>query len=378
MSEIHQVPFFRADVGAEEIELVGQVLRSGWLTTGPMVAQLEADFCKATGAPYAVAVTSCTSGLHATLIASGVGPGDEVLTTPYTFCGSIQAIEEAGARPVFVDIGNDLNLDADLLSRHMSLRVKAILPIHIAGLPCDMVAIDAFAKQHGLAVIEDAAHAFGATLDSSLSTAAVHSFYANKNLTTGEGGMVTTSDPAFAGRLRCLVNHGVRRLQSGPLGAWQYDVKERGLKYNMSDILAAVGVAQLRNWRQHQKSRQRIADTYARAFVDSPYLCLPPVHPDGNHGWHLYVVQLEVERLKASRDQIATELMSAGVGCSVHFRPIPLHSYFERYGPLSQWPNVERLYPRVLSLPIFPAMTDDEQQFVIGRVHRVLEANAVC
>ncbi len=378
MSEVQRVPFFRSDVGVEEIEIVTQVLRSGWLTTGPVVAQLEADFCEATGAPYAVAVNSCTSGLHATLIACGIGPGDQVITSPYTFCGSIQAIEEAGAEPVFIDIGNDLNLDADLLSQHLTPSTKAILPVHIAGLSCDMLSIHTFADQHGLAVIEDAAHAFGATLDPSLSNAAVYSFYANKNLTTGEGGMVTTSDAAFADRLRCLVNHGVRRLQPGPLGAWQYDVKERGLKGNMSDVLAAIGVAQLRKRRESQQSRQRIAETYGRAFTGSPYLQLPPTHAGRTHAWHLYIVQLELERLTADRDQIATELMAGGVGCSVHFRPIPLHSYFHRYGSLSQWPNVEHLYPRVLSLPIFPAMTDDEQQFVIKRVLEVLKAHSAC
>ncbi len=372
-----RVPFFRPSLGSDEIELVTQVLLSGFLSSGPMAERFEKEFAQVTGAKHAVAVSSCTAGLQAACIASGIGPGDEVLTTAMTFCGTIQAIEESGAKPVLVDIGHDLNLDCTLLEGALTPRTRAIIPVHMAGLPCDLEALQAFAVRHGLVVIEDAAHAFGAEwrgrpIGSSSGSSAVFSFYANKNLTTGEGGMITTADPDLAARVRLFAGHGVQRLDPAAKSGWQYEVVARGFKCNMPDVLAALGVAQLRRAAEMAAARQQTAEFYTRSFAELQELELPPASVEARHAWHLYIVRLRLGQLRVKRDEFIQLLAEAGVGCSVHFRPIPMHSRFANMGPIEQWPKAQAEYPRLLSLPIFPSLTAEEREHVVAQVRRMV------
>jgi perosamine synthetase len=371
------VPFFRSSVGDEEIARVAAVLRSGWLTSGPAVSDFENDFSAAVGAPHAIAVSSCTTALQSALLALGIRPGDSVITTPMTFCATVQAIEEVGAQPLFVDIRNDLNLDTSQIEHALTPRVKAVLPVHVAGLPCNMEEIARVARHHGLAVLEDAAHAFGAEwrgrpIGSLPFSVTAFSFYANKNITTGEGGMIATDDPDLASRLRLLIAHGMR--YDTPDRRWQYDVVERGLKCNMSDVLAAIGIEQLKKAERHRELRERIAGFYAQALAGIPELELPGARPDCRHAWHLYIVRLRLAELEITRDEFVDELAARGVACSVHFKPIPMHSWFAHYGPMKQWPVTAAESQRILSLPIFPGMTETELEYVAVQIRAVIES----
>jgi dTDP-4-amino-4,6-dideoxygalactose transaminase len=371
-----QVPYFRPDIGDDDVRCVTEVLRSGWLTTGPVAGKFERAFCEATGALHAVAVNSCTNGLHAALVAAGIEPGDEVLTTPLTFCGTVRAIEEAGATPVFVDIGDDLNLDCNLLRRAITPRTRAILPVHMAGLPCNLSAIREQARRHSLAVIEDAAHAFGASwrgepVGASDFSTAVFSFYANKNLTTGEGGMITTADPEHAARLRRAISFGLKRSTERADSRWQYEVVERGFKYNLSDVLAAIGLAQLKKAELHAREREAVAEYYQQALSEVGEIELPAVNRESRHAWHLYIIRLHLDELTVTRDEFVNLLAERGVGASVHFRPIPMHTWFAHYGPMERWPRTRREFPRLISLPMYPALTVAEREHVVGAVRAV-------
>ena len=320
-----QVPYFRPDVGDAEVEAVTRVLRSGWLTSGPMAKEFEERFARSVGAAYAVAVNSCTSGLHAALLTSGVTLRDEVITTPFTFASTVRAIEDAGATPVFVDIAEDLNMNCAQIPGAVTDRTRAILPVHIAGMPCDLDALRVHARNHGVQIIEDAAHAFGAAwrgqpVGSSDFSTAVFSFYANKNLTSGEGGMITTSDAAMAERLRRLTYLGVERGGPNHDSRWQYEIVERGFKYNLSDVLAAIGVAQLAKSATHAARRQGIAHCYANALSDIDEVELPHTPRHLTHAWHLYMIRLNLDQLTLNRDACIELLAERGVGCSVHFK----------------------------------------------------------
>ena len=375
------VPFSRPHIGEEEIDAVSRVLRSGWLTTGPEVERFEHEFRTYTGADAAVAVNSCTAGLHLALTALNIGPGDEVITTPLTFCATVQAIEETGATVVLCDIGHDLNLDVTLLPRVLTSRTRAILPVHVAGLPCDLDAIHAFAREHGLFVIEDAAHAAGAEyrqtrIGGGQSEATVFSFYANKNMTTGEGGMVTTPDPALAARMRLLSVHGVSRTGASAREElpWYYEVIERGLKCNMSDIQAAIGRVQLRKLESAVKRRAAIAQHYLDRFAGHPAMEPPPTAAGTGHAWHLFILRLNLGALAMNRDEFTRELARRGVGSSVHFIPIPLHPYYrERFHDPAFCHKTLREFPRLVSLPLYPAMTDRQVELVVDAVLDILQ-----
>ncbi len=372
MAAIESVPYHRPDIGDEEIASVSAVLRSGWLTTGPAAAELEREMCRLTGSRFAIAVNSCTSGLHAALIASGVGPGDEVITTPLTFCGTVQAIEETGATPVLVDVADDLNIDVGLIEDAITPRTRALLPVHLGGLLCNMNMIRSIAVARDLAVVEDAAHALGA--DRGSQGTAVFSFYANKNATTGEGGAVTTSDEALASRIRLFATHGVRRAEPGAKSGWRYEVVARGFKYNLSDVLAAIGVVQLRRVDEFQKRRVAIAARYDELL--HPYaneIELPPRDLHSRHAWHLYAIRLNLDSLEATRDEFIADLEREGVGCSVHFRPIFMHPWFARLGDSSRYPVAAREFQRLISLPIYPSLTEAEQAFVVSKVIAIAE-----
>ncbi len=372
-----QVPYFRPDIGDDDIRAVGAVLRSGWLTTGPVCKEFEKQFCEATGARHAVAVNSCTTGLHTALITAGIKTGEEVITTPLTFCGTIRAIEEAGAKPVFVDVADDLNLDARLIAAAVTERTRAILPVHLAGLPCDMDSIEEQARKHGLEIVEDAAHAFGAAwrgrpVGSSEYCTAVFSFYANKNLTTGEGGMITTSDSERAERLRRAIGFGLQRASERADNRWHYEVVERGFKYNLSDILAAIGVTQLKKATEHAERRCDVVRDYTEGLAGIDEIELPPTHAESRHAWHLYIIRLRLEQLTVSRDEFVALLAERGVACSVHFRPIPMHSWFAHYGPVDLWPKTQREFPRLVSLPIYPGLTSEEREYVVKQIRNVV------
>ncbi len=375
------LPFALPELGDDELSAVLATLQSGWLTTGKATAAFEGEFRRYAGAAHSLAVNSCTAGLHLALAALGIGPGDEVITTPLTFCATVNVILQVGARPVLADIGPDLNLDPAAIERALSPRTRAILPVHYGGLPCDMDAIWRTALNHGLSVVEDAAHATGASyrgvpIGSGLSDAVVFSFYATKNLTTGEGGMVTTPSAALAERMRILCLHGISRdawSRYSEKGSWYYEVVDCGFKYNMSDIMAALGTHQLRRLDRMNARRAEIAAAYNEAFIDMPEVELPPDHLDSHHAWHLYPLRLNLDALSVDRARFFDEMRARGIGCSVHFIPIPLHPYYrENLEMRDPCDRAISEYSRLISLPIYSKMSDEDVSRVIRAVQEVV------
>jgi dTDP-4-amino-4,6-dideoxygalactose transaminase len=368
------IPFVVPDIGEDEIGEVVAALRSGWITSGPRTAQFEKEFRVYVGAPHALAVSSCTAGLHLALAALGIGPGDEVITTPLTFCATVNVILETGATPVLADIGPDFNLDSAAVAQLITPRTRAILPVHFAGLACDMEAIWSLARAHNLKVIEDAAHAAGTSykgkpIGGGESDAVAFSFYATKNLTSGEGGMVTTPSLKLEERMRMLCLHGISHdawNRYTEQGSWYYEVVERGYKYNLSDIQAAIGIHQLRRLGRMNERRAEIATCYSKAFREMDEVETPP--EGEGHPWHLYILRLNLDRLEIDRARFIEEMRSRGIGCSVHFIPIPLHPYYRKTLEMRD-PCKRALaeYPRLVSLPLYSKMTD-------GSVKRVIRA----
>jgi len=382
------LPFALPDIGEEEIAEVVDVLRSGWITSGPRVERFEAAFREALGAGHALAVNSATSGLHLALEAIGIGPGDEVITTPYTFTATAEAIRYLGADPVFVDIdARTFNIDpagvADALEKDG--RARALLPVHIGGQACDMQALLDLAGEFDVRVVEDAAHAFPAAYGDraigTLGDVTVFSFYATKTITTGDGGMVVTDDPSIADRMRLMRLHGIdrtvhdRRQSTRP--SWYYEVLAPGFKYNMTDIAAALGIHQLAKAERFRKRREEIALRYTEAFEDLPARtpCLARV--EDQHAWHLYVLQLEIESLRVSRDRFSQQMLEQGVETSVHFIPLHLQPYWrDRYGlEPEDFPVAHDVYRRAVSLPIYSRMTDADVDRVISVTRTVLAEN---
>jgi perosamine synthetase len=328
------------------------------------------------GTRYAVAVTSCTAALHLALSVLGVKRGDEVVTSPYTFAATGEAILYVGARPVFGDIDPiTLNLDPDRVARALSRRTAAILPVHIAGLPCDMEALRAIARRRRVPIVEDAAHALGAAFRGrpigSLSEMTCFSFYATKNLATGEGGMVTLDDRRMAARLRRLSLHGLSRdawNRYTRVGTWRYDVLELGFKYNLSDVAAAIGLAQLSKFRTMQARRHHLARRYSALLRDHEAFDLPAENADSVHAWHLYILRLRRGVLRIGRDRLISLLAERGIGASVHFLPLHLHTFYRRtfgYTP-GDFPITERESARAISLPLYPGLTTQAQDRIVG------------
>jgi dTDP-4-amino-4,6-dideoxygalactose transaminase len=383
------IPFHTPSIGEEEIQEVAETLRSGWLTTGPRTARFERAFSAYVNSPNALAVNSATAGLHLALAGLEIGPGDEVITTPMTFCATVQTILHVGATPVLADVGPDGNIDPEEIQRRITDRTRAIIPVHMAGLPCDMKAIWAIARQKGLYVIEDAAHAAGASYrgrpigaapsgKAGASDAVAFSFYATKNLTTGEGGMVTTHRTDLAERMRILSLHGTNHDawdRYTERGSWYYEVVAHGFKYNLSDIHAALGIHQLRKLDQFTETRARYAEMYNRAFADLEQVEAPPDDTRCQHAWHLYILRLNLETIRLDRKEFIEELRKRGIGASVHFIPIPLHPFFAGL-PLARY-RCERalaLYPRIVSLPLYPAMTEEQVHYVAQSVTELLQS----
>lgn len=381
------IPFNLPSIGQEEIDEVVATLRSGWLTTGPRTAQFERDFGAYVGSPRALAVNSCTAGLHLAVAALGIGPGDEVITSPLTFCATVNVILHVGATPVLADVGADGNIDPALIPERITDRTRALIPVHLAGLPCDMEALWTLARRHRLFVIEDAAHAVGTYYRGRpigagnatwgpCSDAVAFSFYATKNLTTGEGGMVTTHDGALAETMRTLCLHGISRdawNRYGDGGNWHYEVLAAGFKYNLSDIQSAIGLHQLRKLERFIEIRTKYAQIYHRALADVEEIELPPDDDSCRHSWHLYMLRLRLEQLNLDRAAFIRALSRKNIGASVHFIPISLHPFFQQHAgrPANQCPRALALYERLVSLPLYPAMSEGQVEYVAASVRDI-------
>lgn len=356
-------------------------MRSGWLTTGAKAHEFENNFAAFVGARFALAVNSCTAALHLALEAIGLKSGDEVLLPTLTFTATAEVVTYFGAKPVLVDSEPEyFNLDPDDLSKRLTRRTKAIMPVHFAGHPCKMDDVLEFAERNGLAVVEDAAHAFPAKYKGrnvgTLSPLTAFSFYATKTLTTGEGGMIVTDNQELAARMTLMRLHGMskdawNRYQQH--GSWRYDVVAPGFKYNLTDLQAAIGLVQLEKAESLRSQRARIAERYTQGLQDLVGFQVPRVSDDVQHAWHLYVVVMSPEMLRIDRDEVIEELGKRGIGCSVHFIPLHLHSYYERtWGYVrGQFPVAEKYFNGCISLPIYPTMTDDEVDRVVEAIRNV-------
>lgn len=384
----HYVPFFRPSIGDEEIDQVVDALRSGWITTGPKVKEFERNFAAAVDSDAALAVASGTGAMHVGLAALGVGPGDAVATTTMTFCSTVHVIEQVGATPLLVDVEPDtLNISPRGLEEVLESRsVKAIVPVHLHGHPCDMGSIDALAASHGAAVLEDAAHAFPARIGDRMVGCprgdfvrlTAFSFYATKNLTTGEGGMLTGPREVLD-EARLWTLHGMTRDawdRYADDGSWFYEVVRPGFKYNMTDLQAALGLVQLSRIDELTKRHRAIAAAYSEGFADLDAIELPAERATVEHSWHLYVIRLEVDLLSIDRRRFIAELGARGVSTSVHFIPVHLHPYYrDRYSFAPEdFPVASREYERMISLPLYPAMTDAQVTHVIDSVTEVVSA----
>ncbi len=378
------LPFALPDITQAEIDEVVDTLRSNWLSTGPKTKRFEREFAEAVGASYAIAVNSATAALHLALKALDIQPGDEVIVPVYTFTATAAVVEHCGARPVFVDVDPiTCNLDPARLEQAITPRARAIMVVHIAGLPAEMDAIHAIAEAHGIPVIEDAAHAFPAKyrgqMIGALSAMTAFSFYATKPLATGDGGMLTTNDPTYAQRVGTLALHGISRdawKRYSAEGSWYYEVLEAGYKYNMTDIAASLGLHQLRRREWLLARRRAIAQRYTAAFSSCAELELPPEPAYAEHAWHLYLLRIRPERLSINRAEFIEQLAKAQIGTSVHFIPLHLHPYYRARYHLApnDFPAALGAYQREISLPIYPSMTDDDVDDVIAAVEAIIAA----
>ena len=379
------LPFALPEIGDEEIAEVVDTLKSGWVTTGPKARRFEQAFTEFLGDPSleSVAVNSATAGLHLALEALGIGPGDEVITTTHTFTATAEVVRYLGADVKLVDIDPaTLNIDPKAVEAAITPRTRCIVPVHYAGLAADMPAILAIARKHGLKVVEDAAHALPTTVAGRLvgtlqSDATVFSFYANKTITTGEGGMLVTRDPELAKRAKVMRLHGMNRDAfdrfTAKVPSWYYEIVAPGFKYNLTDIAAALGLQQLKRAQAFQRKRAELAARYDEALSGLP-LVLPPKPAEGDvHSWHLYVVRL-ADGAAVSRDVFIEKLFAAGIGCSVHYIPLHLHPYWrDRYGlSPEQFPRSQQAYERMVSLPLYTRMTGTDVERVAAAAREAL------
>lgn len=381
-----QVPFFRPSIDDDEISAVVECLRSGWLTTGPKCTAFEAEFSKFLGGHVeAVAVNSATAALHLGLEAFGVGPGDEVIVPTLTFTATAEVVRYLGATPVLVDIDTStLCIDIEQVETAITSNSKVIMPVHFAGRMSDMTTLRAIADKHGLRILDDAAHALpahhqGVTVGKAGADVTAFSFYANKTLTTGEGGMLVTADPAIAARARTMRLHGIDRdvfnRFTDPRASWVYDVVAPGFKYNLTDIASALGLVQLQRANDFGRIRTERVARYDAAFTDLP-LILPPGPAVGDgHSWHLYIVQL-TEDAPFNRDDFILALKEQGIGTSVHYRPLHQMTVWKPFCEGAAFPEADLVFSRCVSLPLFMAMTDAEQDRVIEVVRGILGGDA--
>ena len=384
MSSDDFLPFALPDIDEEEIQEVVDCLRSGWITTGPKTKQFEKEFAAfINGNVEAIAVNSATAGLHLALEAIGIKAGDQVITTPYTFTATAEVIRYLGADPLFIDVDpQSLNIDPKNLEKVITPRTKAIIPVHFAGLACQMDIIIEVAKKYDLKIVEDAAHALPATYNGkmigSLDTdATIFSFYATKTITTGEGGMIVTRDPKLAERCRIMRLHGISRdvfdRYNSIIPSWHYDVIAPGYKYNLADIAAAIGIHQLKKATRFYAKRRQISQRYNESFAKLPII-LPPNSNDSEiHAWHLYAIRL-TDKAAISRDEFIKKMADRGIGCSVHFIPLHILTYWKQKYNLKEmdYPNAYNAYLSAVSLPIYTKMTDEDVNRVIAAVTELL------
>ncbi len=379
------LPFALPHITQAEIDEVVDTLRSGWLTTGPKTKRFEREFAGRVGAPHALAVNSATAAMHLALDALGLQPDDEVIVPVYTFTATAEVVVYFRARPVFVDVDPvTCNLNPTQLVKCITPRTKAIIVVHVAGLPAEMDTILAIARAHNLPVVEDAAHAFPAQyrgrMIGSISDMTAFSFYATKTLSTGEGGMLTTANPEYAERVAMMTLHGISRdawKRYSAEGSWYYEVLQAGYKYNMTDLAAALGLHQLARSEWLLARRQAIARRYTEAFSQWPEVETPPNPAHVGHAWHLYILRLRLERLTITRDAFIRALTQANIGASVHFIPLHLHPFYRKTYQLmpDDFPVALHSYQRAISLPIYPGMTDEDVEDVIATVEQIVETH---
>src|SRR5712671_5432411 len=375
------LPYGRQCLDEEDIQSVVEVLKSDWLTTGPKVGEFEEQFAEWVGTKHAVSVSSGTAALHAAAFAAGLKPGDEAVTTPMTFCATANCVLYQDATPVFADVSaNTLNLDPHETSKKISSRTKAIIAVDYAGHPADLVAFRDLAEQHGLVLIEDACHALGAEhlgrRVGGIADMTVFSFHPVKHLTTGEGGMVTTNDSKLAETLRRLRNHGISSdaRQRQKSGQWFYEMVLLGFNYRLTDIACALGISQLEKLQANLTHRRAIAARYSKAFRELPAVIVPAVRNGVEPAWHLYPIRLRFESLAAGRAEIFRALRAENLGVNVHYIPVHRHPYYrERFAYKGgEFPVAEDAYERLISLPMFHAMTDADVEDVIHAVQKIV------
>jgi perosamine synthetase len=380
------LPYGHQSIDEDDVRAVVEVLRSDWITTGPKVAEFEEAFAEYVGARYAVSFSSGTAALHGAAFAAGLGPGDEAITTPMTFCATANCVLYQGARPVFADVCPDtLNIDPEEVARHITPRTRAVLPVDYAGHPADLDAILELADRHALIVIEDACHALGAEYKGrrvgSISHMTVFSFHPVKHITTGEGGLVTTDDAELARRLRMFRNHGIDSdaRQRQAQGQWYYEMLTLGYNYRLTDIGCALGLSQLRRLDANLARRRELAARYNASFQDMRAVIPPAVRPDVNPAWHLYPIRLDLPKLRVGRAEIFRTLRAENIGVNVHYIPVHLHPYYrERFGYQGGECTVaERAYEQLISLPMFHGMTDQDLEDVIEAVRKVVSYYAI-
>ena len=377
------IPFHMPAIGEDEIRSVVETLESGWLTTGRKVKSFEDDFARYVGSKHAVAVNSGTAALHLALDAIGIREGDEVIVPAMTFAATAEVVLYFKAQPILVDCQRDtLNLDPTQIDAAITSKTKAIIPVHFGGQPCEMDQILDIAKKHNLRVIEDAAHALPAIHNGhkvgGIGDITCFSFYATKTITTGEGGMATTENSEWAERMRMMSLHGISHdawKRYTKEGSWYYEILYPGFKYNLTDIAAAIGIEQLKKCNEFWEGRQRIAMNYAKAFADLQEIQLPSCRNGVQHAWHLFVIQLNLERLKIGRNQFIEALREKEIGTSVHFIPLHLHPYYrDKFGYKPEdFPNASEAFERIVSLPIYPKMNEGNVRDVIVAMRQLMQ-----
>ncbi len=378
------LPFHQASIGEEEVKEIIQTLNSGWLTTGQKTRLFEKTFADYIGCKHAIGLNSCTAGLHLSLVVSGVSSGDEVITSPITFPATTNVIVHQNAKPVFVDVEPEtLNINCSEIESKINDSTKAILPVHFAGHPCDMDTIISLAQKHNLTVIEDAAHALESKYHGNkigaIGNFTAFSFYATKNITTGEGGMLTTNDDHYADKLRILSLHGISKnawKRYGKEGFQHWELLMPGYKYNMFDVQASLGIHQIKKVESFLNRRVQIVKKYNDAFEKTEEIQLLKPESNIKHAHHLYVIVIKTENLKVSRDKVLNEIQKRGIGVAVHFRSLHLQPFFKQHFNYKKgmFPQAEYLSDRVISLPLYPKMTDEDVSRVIETVLGVLHS----
>jgi dTDP-4-amino-4,6-dideoxygalactose transaminase len=369
----------------EEINAVSDAIRSNWWSRGPKTAEFEKKFADYVSAKYTVAVNSCTAALHAALAVKGIGPGDEVITTPLTFCSTVNVIVHCGAKPVFVDVCEDTGcIDPEKIAYAVTDKTKAVIPVHYAGQPCDMERIEKIAKEHGLFILEDAAHGLytkcGDRLVGSKNTAAF-SFYATKNISTGEGGMLATDDEEIAEKARVFTSHGMSRNawnRYAKGGSWRYSVETAGFKYNMTDIQAALGLTQLKRLEYMQKKREEYVAIYNEKLKGVRGVSIPTDNIKGRSSLHLYIIRVDKNELDIDRDEFIEELTAMNIGTSVHFIPVHLQPFYQKNFGTKQgdYPVAESIFDKIISLPLYPSMKQEDVEYVADAVREISEKHA--